>query len=322
MQLHQNCQHWRLGLALSFLTVLLWGILPIALTITLQAVDVYTLTWFRFLLSFILLAIYLAIRNQLPKISNLRSPTIRLLAIAIIFLATNYLLFLQGLALTSANNAVVLIQIAPVLFGIAALFIFKERYTLLQWIGFAVLILGFSVFFHEKLNNPLAAPRNYLIGSGLLVITAPAWTIYALAQKQLLQKLSSAQIMLFIYGGCTLIFTPVAQPQIILAVNPLHLATLFFCGLNTLIAYGAFAEALEHWQASKVSAVLALAPIVTLIAVWLVSSSLPTLIPPEHLTALAIVGAILVVTGSVAIALGKSGNTPQVKRSIEIEQLK
>lgn len=320
MPLHQNSHNWRLGLALSLIAVFLWGVLPIALKISLQAVDVYTLTWFRFLLSFVLLAIYLASRNQLPKIGNLRSPTLKLLAIAIVGLAINYLLFVQGLAQTSANNAEVLIQIAPVAFGIGAIAIFKERYTIEQWLGLGVLTLGFATFFHEQINNLLTAPKNYLIGSSLLVIAAIAWAIYALAQKQLLQKLSSAQIMLFIYGGCTLIFTPVAQPQLILSLDPLPLGTTLFCGLNTLIAYGAFAEALEHWQASKVSAVLATTPIVTLIAVWLVSSLLPTLIPPEHLTPLGVLGAILVVTGSVAIALGKSGSTPRQKRSIEIEQ--
>jgi len=56
MSLHQSSGQWRLGLALSLLTVLLWGILPIALTVTLEAVDVYTVIWFRFLVSFLLLA--------------------------------------------------------------------------------------------------------------------------------------------------------------------------------------------------------------------------------------------------------------------------
>jgi drug/metabolite transporter (DMT)-like permease len=81
---------------------------------------------------------------------------------------------------------------------------------------------------------------------------------------------------------------------------------LLFCGLNTLIAYGAFAEALEHWEASRVSAVLALTPIVTLISVWAVSLLVPTLIAPEHLTILGVLGAVLVVAGSSAIALGKN----------------
>lgn len=306
MPLHSSSGRWRLGLGLSLLTVFLWGILPIALTVTLQVLDVYTVTWFRFLVAFGLLAVYLAVRQQLPELDELRSPALGLLAIAIIFLGLNYLLFLQGLDQTSPANAQVLIQLAAVLFGLGAITVFKERYTLRQWLGLGTLTLGFALFFHEQLQNLITVPNTYLIGSGLLVVAAAAWAIYALAQKQLLQKLPSASIMLIIYGGCALMFTPVATPQTILSLNPLHLGMLLFCGLNTLVAYGAFAEALEHWEASRVSAVLALTPIFTLLSVWVVSSLMPNLIAPERLTALGVMGALLVVSGSMAIALGKN----------------
>ncbi|HCF27667.1 MAG TPA: EamA family transporter [Cyanobacteria bacterium UBA11049] len=305
MPLHQSSGRWRLGLALSLLAVLLWGVLPIALKIMLQVLDVYTLTWFRFAIAFGLLAVYLALRRKLPSLQQLRSASLGLLAIATIFLAVNYLLFVQGLALTSANNAEVLIQLAPVLFGLGAIAIFKERYTLRQWAGMAVLVLGFVLFFHEQLRTLITGASNYLIGSSLIIIAAAAWAVYALAQKQLLQQLSSANVMLIIFGGCALMFSPVAAPQQIFKMSPLHLGTLLFCGLNTLVAYGAFAEALEHWEASRVSAAIALTPLCTLVAVEIVSSAMPNLIAPEPLTILGIVGAILVVAGCMAIALGR-----------------
>ncbi|MEO8890153.1 MAG: EamA family transporter, partial [Coleofasciculaceae cyanobacterium] len=74
----------------------------------------------------------------------------------------------------------------------------------------------------------------------------------------------------------------------------------------TLLAYGAFAEALDHWEASRVSAITALTPLVTLVTVWAVSLLTPTLIAPENLTLLGITGALLVVVGSVAVAVGKN----------------
>lgn len=306
MPLHHTSGRWRLGLALSLLTVFLWGILPIALTVTLQALDVYTVIWFRFLVAFGLLAVYLTARQQLPDFQKLHSTALGLLAIATVFLGLNYLFFVQGLAQTSPANAQVLIQLAAVLFSLGAIAIFKERYTLRQWMGLGVLTLGFALFFHEQLSSLITAPTKYLVGSGLLVLAAATWAVYALAQKQLLQRLPSSSIMLIIYGGCAIILTPFAAPQTILTMSPLQLGMLLFCGLNTLVAYGAFAEALDHWEASRVSAVLALTPLVTLVSVWGVSSLLPTLIAPEHLTALGLVGAVLVVSGSIAIALGKN----------------
>ncbi|WGV28167.1 DMT family transporter [Halotia branconii] len=306
MSLHQSSGRWRLGLALSLLTVFLWGILPIALKVTLQALDVYTVVWFRFLASFILLAVYLGVRGQLPKLEQLRFVSGKLLTIATLFLAANYFLFMQGLALTSPANAEVLIQLAALLLGLGGLVIFQERYTLYQWLGVSVLTCGYLVFFHDQLTNLITAHDTYLFGSGLVVLGAAAWAIYALAQKQLLQSLSSANIMLIIYGGCALLFTPLAKVESILTLNSLHLGMLVFCAFNTLIAYGAFAESLEHWEASRVSAVLALAPVFTLISVELVSVFVPSLIPPENITLIGVLGALLVVGGSVAIALGKS----------------
>lgn len=138
------------------------------------------------------------------------------------------------------------------------------------------------------------------------MLAAAAWAVYALAQKQLLQRLPSSNAMLLIYCGCAVMFTPFATPRQLLTLSPLHLGMLLFCGLNTLVAYGAFAEALEHWEASRVSAVLTLTPLVTVASVWAVSSVFPTLIAPEHVTMLGLVGAVLVVSGSISIVLGKN----------------
>jgi drug/metabolite transporter (DMT)-like permease len=305
MSLHQNSGRWRLGLALSLLTVFFWGILPIALAVILQALDVYTVIWFRFLVSFVLLAIYLGARGKLPRLGQLHSTAWKLFAIAAPMLAANYFLFMQGLKLTSPANAEVLIQISMLLLGLGGLVVFRERYTLQQWLGVSVLTCGYVVFFRDQLTNLITAHGTYIWGSALVVLGAAVWAVYALAQKQLLQSLSSPQIMMIIYGVCALLFTPFAKTAAIFQLNALQWVILIFCGLNTLIAYGAFAESLEHWEASRVSAVLALAPIVTLIAVELVAIFTPTLIPPENITYIGILGAVLVVAGSMMTALGK-----------------
>lgn len=303
--MHQSSGRWRLGLGLSLLTVWLWGILPIALTVSLRVLDVYTIIWFRFLLSFVVLAVLLGLGGKLPDWQKLRSSSGILLAIATLFLGFNYLLFMQGLALTSAGNAEVLIQLAPLLLSLGGLVIFRERYTVHQWIGVSILTAGYMIFFHEQLTL-ITVQGRYILGSGLIVLGAAAWAIYALCQKQLLNSLSSGQIMVIIYGGCAVLFTPFAQPGKIITLSSSQLLVLLFCGLNTLIAYGAFAESLQHWPASRVSAVLAIAPIITLIAVATISTVYPTLMATEHLTVIGILGALLVVTGSVAIALGKA----------------
>ena len=53
-------------------------------------------------------------------------------------------------------------------------------------------------------------------------------------------------------------------------LSNLQWALLAFCGVNTLIAYGSFAEAMAHIEASKVSAILALTPLITVTTVHLI----------------------------------------------------
>jgi drug/metabolite transporter (DMT)-like permease len=306
MELHRTTGNWRLGLGLSLITVILWGLVPITLAIVLKKLDVYTINWFRFVTAFVLLSFYLAKQENLPKISQLRTVPIYLFAIAILGLVGNYIFFVMGLKATSPSHAEVLIQLAGVFLSLGGLLIFKERYTRYQWMGVGILVTGFIGFFSEQLKVLATDSERYINGSLMLIVAGITWAIYALIQKQLLTRLDSTHIMWVIYGACGLLFWTVAKPQTLLQLNAIEWSALIFCGLNTVVAYGAFAESLQHWEASRVSAILALAPIFTIVSMSLMAWLAPGLVTPEHLTALGLVGAILVVTGSMSISLGKS----------------
>jgi drug/metabolite transporter (DMT)-like permease len=300
LKLHTASGNWQLGLGLSIVTVLLWGLIPLALGVVLQAIDVATVNAFRFLSSFILLGGYLASRQQLPTVKQLQATSPVLMLVAIGGLTCNYLFFTKGLMATSPSHAEVLIQLAHLFFGFGGLLIFKETYSLKQLVGLGILVLGLVGFFNQQLAV-VAATEKYWAGSAMLAFAGLTWAIYALAQKQMLQQLRSGQIMWIIYGCCGVIFGIFSHPASVLTMSPLQWGMLIFAGLNTFVAYGAFAESLAHWPASRVSAVLALAPIVTMVAMSTVAPWLS--LHPEKITPLGIAGAVAVVVGSVSIAL-------------------
>src|SRR5690606_17012913 len=60
-------RHWA-GLALSLLTALMWGTLPIALQLLMQSLDVNTITWARFVFSAGFVWVVLQRRGQLPSL--------------------------------------------------------------------------------------------------------------------------------------------------------------------------------------------------------------------------------------------------------------
>ena len=298
MALHQASGRWRLGLLLALVTASCWATLPVALKITLEQLDPITLTWFRFVVATAVLLAWLGARGGLAVFRRLDGKRWLWLTVAALMLIGNYVFYLLGVQHTSPGNAQLLIQLAPLLMALGGIFVFREPYRFGQWCGLLIIAVGLLLFFRDQLLDGNAAAHEYLLGSGFVIFAALVWAIYALLQKQLLQHLGSPPILLFIYLVASLVLWPPSHPAALLALDGKHWWTLAYCAINTLIAYGAFAEALEHWEASRVSAVFATTPLLTLGFIALVHGLSPGLIRSEHIAVVGYVGAVLVVIGS------------------------
>ncbi|MGQ3822715.1 DMT family transporter [Pseudomonas alliivorans] len=304
--MHISSGRWVYGLCLALLTALLWGILPVKLKQVLQAMDPVTVTWFRLLVSGSLLFVWLASVKRLPSFRLLGRKGKVLVVLAVLGLVGNYMLYLVGLRMLSPGTTQLLIQIGPILLLISSIFLFKERFSLGQGIGLAILLIGFGLFFNQRLVELLTSLGDYTLGVLIVIMASVVWTFYGLSQKQLLTVWNSLQVMMVIYLFCALLITPWAHPAEALQLSPFQGWLLLACCLNTLVAYGAFAEALAHWEASRVSATLALTPLITLASVAIAAWLWPTYVQAEEINALGYGGALLVVLGSALTALGPS----------------
>jgi drug/metabolite transporter (DMT)-like permease len=199
----------------------------------------------------------------------------------------------------------VLIQLAPVLFAMGGLWVFGERFTLLQWLGFAMLIAGLGTFVRDQSGLAGAALGEYRLGTLLMLLAAVTWAIYGLAQKQLLRWLPSQGVMLCIYAGCVALFLPLSTPRQLFGMGRAELWMLLFCSLNTVAAYGTFAEALVRWEASRVAAVLALTPVMTIASTAAAHALWPSFVQPSRMSGVGVAGVGLVVVGALATALGQ-----------------
>lgn len=302
---HRTTGRRRLGFALALTTALLWSTLPIALKRVLAAMEPATITFYRFTASAAVLFAVLAWRGRLPRLGGLGRSGWTLLVVATFFLAANYLAYLVALDHTTPADAQVVIQLGPLFLALGGLAVFGERFSRFQWAGFAVLLVGLALFFGSQLAALVQDAGRYVVGNSIMVAAAVLWAIYGIAQKQLLRSLPSEAIMLCIYAGCAVLFLPLSIPTALSRLDGVTLALLVFCALNTVVAYGAFAEALQHWEASRVSAVLALTPLGTLLLVEAANRWWPALdFQPRDLPWSSLAGAALVVAGSLATALG------------------
>ena len=294
---------WRLGFLLALATAIMWGVLPIALTGVMETLDPMTTTFFRLSLAALVLTPLLVARKRLPNISKLRTPRLMLqLLIAGLLLCGNYGLYISGLERTTPEAAQVMIQVAPMLLLLAGIFLFKESFSLTQWLGFFAFGSGLVLFFNHHLGDIFTSFNDYGFGLLLLCMAAVCWTGYAVLQKILLQEFTSEETMLAIYWLGTLLFLPFSDFSTLGQLTAIQWGLLAFCGLNTIIAYGAFAEALVHIEASRVSATIALTPLLTVTIVQLVPI---TGITAEPIRLLSIIGAVMVVCGSITTAAAK-----------------
>jgi drug/metabolite transporter (DMT)-like permease len=244
----------------------------------------------------------------------LRTPLTRrgwmLYAVALLCLVANYVSYLLSLELTSPTVAQVLIQLAPMFLLFGGVMVFRERFAPLQWAGFAVLVAGLLVFFHDRTAEVFALQTRLGLGVAVMLFSALAWSVYAMAQKQLLTQLASGQVLLLLYAGAVPLLFPPAQPAQVLELSGLQFGMLVFCCANTVIAYGCFAEALEHWEVSRVSAVVTLAPIFTVLGIQAAAWLWPAGVPAESLSSWNLLGASLVVAGSMTTALAAQSRRP------------
>ena len=304
--MHATTGRWKLGLGLSLTTVLMWGSLPIALKGILDDIDSYTITWYRFAVSVLLVGLILVQKRSVPSFNWIdKASKVKLFLLVICGLTSNYVLYLLGLDLTTPSAAQIVIQVAPLLLLIGGVLVFKESFSLVQWFGVSLFVLGLGLFFNHRVGLILDASSDYSFGLLLILIAAITWSVYALAQKQLLVSYSSQQIMWLAYIAATILLFPAAELSSVLSLSVFQWGLLSFCCLNTVIAYGCFAESLQHWEASRVSAVITLTPLTTIMFGFITNHYFPEYIHFEELNWISLSGAGILVVGSLLTALAK-----------------
>ncbi len=291
------------GFALSLVATALWGVLPIALKELLVGMDAVTAVWYRFLAALAVLLLWSAFARRSPFGSGVSGSVRALLLLAALGLCGNYVSFAYSLNFVNAETSEAVIQLTTLFLILGGVVVYREPFGRMQRLGSALILAGLVLFFHDRLPTLFAPGSRQTTGVLMVVLSAVLWTAYALLQKRLLLDLSSPQILCAIYAVSFLALTPFASPAALLGLTGFQLALLAFCCANTLIAYGCFAEALNRWDASKVSATLALAPLFTIGTLELIVFINPAYPFSDRLPWVSLFGAGLLIAGSILAAL-------------------
>jgi len=288
------------GILYSIVAALMWSVLAIALKVSLNILSPGTIVCARFIIAFLILAVFLLIKRP-QAFSIFRKPPLKLV-IASLCLACNYFGFMKGIQYTTPSNAQVFIQLGPVLFAVIGIYMFKEKINWKHIVGFTVLLGGLGLFFREQLLA-LGNQGSYSLGIIWVTGAAVAWAFYAVLQKDLAKNSSVNQLNLFIYGLCSIIFLPIVNYNNLVGLSFGMWMMVLFLGLNTLVAYGSIAMAFRYLDSSKVSVIATMNPVVTFILMFFLGKMNVSWIAPEHFSAVSILGTVLALGGAVFVIL-------------------
>lgn len=292
------------GLLYTLITVVMWGVLAIALKVAVKVVDSPTIVWFRFSLAFSGMAIWAAY-NEPKALKILYKPSL-ILVISTLMLAWNYIGFMLGVQYTTPGNAQVAVQTGQIVLAIFGVVFFKERLSLIQGVGFLMALSGFWIFYQQHLT---ALPDNraeYTKGMLLTVSAALTWAVYAAMQKKLVRHHPVTTLNIFIFGLPVLLYLPFVNFASLAHLSIGYWLLLIFLGANTLISYVCLSLALKYMEAGKVSVLLIMNPILTFIIMGVLTWLQVSWIAPEHFSVLSVAGALIALLGAILVVRKKS----------------
>ena len=253
--------HFLRGILLSLATALLWGVLPIILKITLQGFHTGTIAWFRFLFAFLVLAVILQWKGHDPLRILRKPPWMGILGGAC--LSANYYWVTMGVDLSGPSNMAVLIQVAGVFLVLVGVFVFHERLSLRQVLGMFVVGCGLFLFFHDQ-QSRIQDAGEYYYANFLIILAALVWVGYMVSQKFLSRQYGAQSLNLLVYAVATLTLIGGVEWADFTRAGLTAWLALMFCAVNTLLAYGALAEAVKYIPLALISVIISLNPLITL----------------------------------------------------------
>ncbi len=287
------------GIIYAGITAICFGFLAIMLKVAVQKVEPETIVWFRFVISFAILASWQTYRNP-QSLKILVKPPL-LLVIAALGLSWNYMGFMLGVHYTSPSNAQLIIQSGTISLALAGFIFFKEKIRKWQIGGFILAGIGFVLFYQEQIKLMIGIEDRYNLGVMFTFTSAMAWAIYAILQKSMLTKYSPASLNLFLFGFPSLLYLPFVNFASLANLGWIWWALIISLGLNTFIAYTSLAMALRYTEANKVSIIVLLNPMITFITMGILAWLNVSWVENERFSVFSLIGAAIVLAGAILV---------------------
>jgi drug/metabolite transporter (DMT)-like permease len=157
------------------------------------------------------------------------------------------------------------------------------------------------LFYSEQLKDLTGSGENFTLGMLLVLGGGLSWAAFATFQKALVKSHAPNQLNLFIYGFCSLALLPLVQTSKLRGMTDVNWYLLFYLGMNTVLAYGSLALAIKYTEATRVSVIITLNPIITFVTMAILTRMKVAWIEPEAFSIFSFLGALMVLAGAIMV---------------------
>jgi drug/metabolite transporter (DMT)-like permease len=124
------------------------------------------------------------------------------------------LLFIHGIARTSASNTSIIIAMTPGFIALLSVLFKHERVHPAAWAGIGISFIGFYFVVTHR-SGAVSFSWETFQGDGLVFIGALSWTFYTVLSKPLLERYSPLKLTALTMGAGTLFFIPFCVPDLV-----------------------------------------------------------------------------------------------------------
>jgi drug/metabolite transporter (DMT)-like permease len=261
---------------LAWYFVIVWGSGFLATKTGIQYAAPFTFLSLRFAVGIVfLLPIVLILKPRWPNTSAewFHIIVAGLLMHAIHLSGSHYAQYLG----MSAGVAAIILAAQPLLTAIIAAVWLSERPSARQWLGVAIGLAGVAMVVWHKINiAAVGAASLVAVATGLAALTAG--TLY---QRRFCARADLRSSALIQFAACLLVMAPlsyVVEGAVVRWSWPLLFALLFLVVFASIFAVNALHTLMRRGEATRVSGMLYLPPIVAVALEWPLFGVVPTLL--------------------------------------------
>ncbi|HEV8200507.1 MAG TPA: DMT family transporter [Candidatus Polarisedimenticolia bacterium] len=192
--------------------VLIWGFNLPVVKIALRQFEPLSFNAVRFVLAaLLLLLLLLRRRDESPRTSV--ADMLKLLGLGLLGQTAYQILFIEGIARTTASHTALIFGLTPVLVAILSLLLGHEKVGVAAWTGAALAFGGESLIIAGK--APVEGPTPSLRGDLLVLGAAFCWCLYTVLARPLLARHSPLKVTALSVGWGTLAMLPFCLPAVL-----------------------------------------------------------------------------------------------------------